>query len=198
MQEVIAMEIPKPSSKEIKKYLTKFKEQENYVLQEKSLDKLFHNTYPNNNDIDDVLIKASTLNDFYSTNIFSIFTVAKRIIDLDIDERLNKNDMELVNDIATITIKGKQKYFYSFATKYCSHHKPNDYPIYDSFVEKMMIHFNKIDRYSDFKKTDLRNYIIFKRVLLDFKEYYNLNDFTLKEIDLYLWQAGKEYFPKKY
>lgn len=192
------MEIPKPSSKEIKKYLTKFKEQENYVLQEKSLDKLFHNTYPNNNDIDDVLIKASTLNDFYSTNIFSIFTVAKRIIDLDIDERLNKNDMELVNDIATITIKGKQKYFYSFATKYCSHHKPNDYPIYDSFVEKMMIHFNKIDRYSDFKKTDLRNYIIFKRVLLDFKEYYNLNDFTLKEIDLYLWQAGKEYFPKKY
>ena len=192
------MYIPKPSSKELEKYLDKFKKQENYVLQEKSLDKLFYKTYPKNNDINDVLIKASTLNDFYSTNIFSIFTVAKRIIELNIDERLNANDMELVNDIATISIKGKQKYFYSFATKYCSHHKPNDYPIYDYFVGKMMIYFNEIDKYSDFKKADLRNYVTFKKTLLDFKEYYELNRFTLKEIDLYLWQAGKEYFPKKY
>ena len=192
------MYIPKPSSKELEKYLDKFKKHENYVLQEKSLDKLFYKTYPKNNDINDVLIKASTLNDFYSTNIFSIFTVAKRIIELNIDERLNANDMELVNDIATISIKGKQKYFYSFATKYCSHHKPNEYPIYDYFVEKMMVHFNKKDKFSNFKTADLRNYVLFKKALLDFKNYYNLNKFTLKEIDLYLWQAGKEYFPKKY
>ena len=33
--------------------------------------------YPKNSDINDILIKCSSLNDFYITNIFSIFPVAK-------------------------------------------------------------------------------------------------------------------------
>ena len=67
------IEIPTPSEKEVIKYLKKWDSLENYVLQESALDKLFFKTYPNNNDINDILIKASSLNDFYSTNIFSIF-----------------------------------------------------------------------------------------------------------------------------
>lgn len=188
----------KPSEAEVKKYLNKWDSLENYVLQESALDKLFFNTYPNNKDINDILIKAAALNDFYSTNIFSIFPVAKHILNLNIDERLKNKDTSLVNDIAKVEINGKVKNFYSFATKYCSHHYPLDYPIYDSYVEKVLILLNKRDAFSKFKKEDLKDYTKFKRVVIDFRAFYNLNQFTLKDIDRYIWQLGKEYLPRKY
>lgn len=190
--------IPNPSKKEVKKYLSKWDSLENYVLQENSLDKLFFKTYPNNTDIDDILIKASSLNDFYSTNIFSIFNVAKHIHKLNIDERLKNKDEKLVNDIATVEINGKVKNFYSFATKYCSHHDPINYPIFDSYVEKVLLFFNKKDHFYNFSKNDLKDYIKFKKVLIEFKKFYNIDNYNLKEIDKYLWQLGKDYFPNKY
>lgn len=190
--------VPIPCKTEIEKYLKKWDSLENYVLQENSLDKLFFKTYPKNDDINDILIKASTLNDFYSTNIFSIFNVAKHIYNLNIDTRLLKHDESLVNDIANVTINSKVKCFYSFATKYCSHHDPINFPIYDSFVEKTLLYFNKLDSFADFKRVDLKDYLTFKDVLIKFKEYYHLNEYNLKDIDKYLWQLGKEYFPKKY
>ena len=190
--------IPRPCKKEVIKYLKSWDSLENYVLQENSLDKLFIDTFPKNILIEDILIKASTLNDFYSTNIFSIFAVSKHILDLNIDDRLKNNDETLVNDIAKVEIKGVQKNFYSFATKYCSHHKPCDFPIYDSFVEKVLLYFNKIDKFYDFKKEDLKDYKVFKKVLIEFKKFYNIDEFNLKDIDRYIWQLGKKYFPKKY
>lgn len=192
------MEIPKPSKKEVEKYLKKWDVLENYVLQESALDKLFFYTYPNNTDINDILIKASALNDFYSTNIFSIFPVAKHILNLDIDNRLKSGDETLVDDISNITINGKTKKFYSFATKYCSHHFPIIFPIYDSYVEKVLIYFQKKDNFSKFKKEDLKNYKIFKNTLIDFKKFYDIDEYNLKDIDRYIWQLGKDYFPKKY
>lgn len=192
------IEIPTPSEKEVIKYLKKWDSLENYVLQESALDKLFFKTYPNNNDINDILIKASSLNDFYSTNIFSIFSVAKHIMNLNIDDRLKKNDATLVNDIARVKINGKEKNFYSFATKYCSHHKPVEYPIYDSYVEKILVFFNKKDSFAKFKKEDLKNYEKFKEVLIEFKKFYRIDKYNLKDIDRYIWQLGKEYFPNKY
>ncbi len=192
------MEIPKPSKTEVEKYLKKWDNLENYVLQESALDKLFFYTYPNNNGINDILIKASVLNDFYSTNIFSIFPVAKHILKLNIDNRLKNGDETLVNDIANIIINGKQKNFYSFATKYCSHHFPKIFPIYDSYVEKVLIYFQKKDRFFKFKKTDLKDYKIFKNTLINFKKFYNIDEYNLKDIDRYIWQLGKDYFPKKY
>lgn len=189
--------VPKPSKNEVIKYLNLWDSLENYVLQENSLDKLFFKTYPNNIDINDILIKTSSLNDFYSTNIFSVFSIAKHILELNIDERLKSGDETLVDDIARVTINGKKK-FYSFASKYCSHHYPTAFPIYDSYVEKVLMHFQKKDNFSNFKKNDLKNYKKFKSVLVDFKKYYDIDQYNLKDIDRYLWQLGKEYFPKNY
>ena len=195
-----AVNIPTPSKKEVIKYLEKWDAPENYVWQKKedSLKKLFSETYPNNTEIEDILIKANTLNDFYSTNIYSILSVAEHILQLNIDERLNSFDETLVNDIALIEINGKEKNFYSFATKYCSHHHPTEYPIYDVYVEKILLHFCKQDNFSKFKKDDLKNYKKFKQTLLDFKKYYDIDEYNLKDIDRYIWQLGKEYLPKKY
>lgn len=192
------IDIPRPSKKEVDRYLKKWDSLENYVLQEDSLNKLFFKTYPKNDDINDILIKASSLNDFYSTNIFSIFPVAKHILKLDIDARLEKGDTTLVNDIAKLKINGVDKNFYSFATKYCSHHFPEVFPIYDSFVEKCLMYFYKKDKFCNFKKEDLKDYTKFKNILVCFKRYYGIDDYNLKDIDRYLWQLGKDYFPKKY
>lgn len=192
------MKLPTPTKNEVEKYLIRWDSLENYVLQERSLDKLFFKTYPSNDNIDDILIKCSSLNDFYSTNIFSIFSVAKHILSLKIDDRLRSGDASLVNDIARVKINGKEKNFYSFATKYCSHHYPKIFPIYDSFVEKVLLYYRKQDNFMPFKKDDLKNYEKFRDILLGFKKYYNIDEYNLKDVDRYLWQLGKEYFPKNY
>jgi len=191
--------IPTPNKQIIEKYLTKWDNlEDHYIWQESSLDKLFHNDYKYNTDLNEILIKCSCLNDFYSTNIFLIYPVAKNIFDLKIDKRLQNGDPTLVNDIAKVNISGKDKFFYSFASKYCSHHNALDFPIYDYFVDKMLWYFQKLDTFSNFKKDDLKDYIIFKKVLKDFKKFYDIDEFNLRDIDKYLWIAGKEYFPKKY
>lgn len=192
------MRIIRPSNTIVNDYLKKWDLLENYVLQERSLRKLFSQTYPLNTEMDDVLIKVCSLNDFYSTHIFSPFTIAKHIVSLNIDDRLKNNDLQLVNDIAKVKVKSKkERNFYSFATKYCSHHEPNVYPIYDSFVEKLLMHFKRKDKFSNFKKGELKHYPSYKRILLEFTTYYQLDKYSLKEIDKYLWQAGKYYFPRK-
>lgn len=193
------IEIPRPNKKIIKEYLIKWDNlEDHYIWQESSLDKLFHETYKYNKDLNEILIKCSCLNDFYSTNIFLIYPVAKNIYDLNIDERLNLGDASLVNDIAHVTINGVEKTFYSFASKYCSHHNSISFPIYDYFVDKMLWYFQKKDKFSKFSKEDLKDYVKFKNVLMDFKKYYDIDEYNLRDIDKYLWIAGKEYFPKKY
>lgn len=190
--------IPVPCNQEVQKYLDLWNSLENYVLQERSLNKLFIKAFPNNTKIEEVLIKASTLNDFYSTNIFSIYPVAKHIINLNIDERLKNGDVTLVPDIANIEINSKKKFFYSFATKYCSHHNPDAFPIYDAYVDKVLMHFKKKDRFDNFIQSDLRDYPTYNIILLKFAEFYGITSYSIKDLDRYLWQLGKEYFPKKY
>jgi len=191
--------IPTPSQKEVKKYLKLWDSLENYTSQEISLKKLFTKTYPLNNDLDDVLIKVCSLNDFYSTNIFSPFDVARHIVAMNIDEYISRDDLKIVNRIAKVRMNGgKLRNFYSFATKYCSHHKPTIYPIYDSYVEKILLYFKRKDDFFSFKKDDLKIYVSYKNTLIKFRQYYGLDSFNLKEIDQYLWQVGKQYYPKKY
>jgi len=191
--------VPTPCKEQVEKYLMKWENLPNYVMQENSLNKLFFELAPYNKCIEDILIKCSTLNDFYSTNIFSIYPIAEHILELNIDNRLDNADSALVHDIAHVNISGHNKYFYSFASKYCSHHRPLDYPIYDNYVVKILKHFKKIDCFSKFTMDDLKNdYSFFKNVLLDFRKFYNIEEYNLKDLDRYLWQLGKEYYPNKY
>ena len=191
------IKIQYPSSKEIEYYMRKWDSQENYVHQEKALDKLFFKLCPENKDINDVLLKTVALNDFYSTQIFSVYTVANHIITTsNIDKRIKDGDETLVEEIQTVTINGKEKNFYSFATKYCSHHNPSAFPIYDSYVSDMLYFFSKRDNFFKFTKVSLRNYRIFKKTISSFMNFYSLNQYSVKDIDKYLWQIGKENFAK--
>lgn len=193
-----SIELPRPSVTEVARYLKQWSTLENYHLQENALDKLFFTLCPKNNDISDILVKVSALNEFYSTNIFSVYQVAKHILSVNIDERLKLGDITLISDIQYVTINGEGRNFYSFATKYCSHHNPIDFPIFDRYVEKVLKYFRDKDGFALFSNNDLKDYIKFKSALLKFRDFYGLEAYNLKEIDKYLWQLGKEYFPIRY
>ena len=60
----IDSKVPTPCISEIERYLKQWDELENYHLQEDALNRLFFELCPTNNDITDVLLKCSTLNDF--------------------------------------------------------------------------------------------------------------------------------------
>ena len=62
----------------------------------------------------------------------------------------------------------------------------------------MLRHFRNIDRFFCFDNDDLKDYKKFKNILLEFRKFYKLDKYTLKELDKYLWQVGKKYYPKKY
>lgn len=193
------LEIPLPSDSEVDRYLCAWNNLSGYRQQESALNKLFFDLAPMNNTIEDILVKAATLNDFYSTNIFSIFPVAQHILSLNIDSRLHTNDLSLVSDISHVRFpNGKEKTFYSFATKYCSHHKPEVFPIYDDYINKILRYYRDTDGFSTFTNDQLLDYTAFAAILRDFQNYYGLGNYSLKQIDRYLWQLGKEKFPKKY
>ena len=190
--------VPFPSSSEVDFWLKKWNSLEDYTIQEDAINDLFNGLYKSNKNIKSIMIKCSVLNDFYSTNIFKIYPVACHILELNIDDRLKTGDLTIVNEIANNTISGKNKNFYSFASKYCSHHDQDVYPIYDSYVDQMLRYFRNTDKFYKFRNDDLKNYVKFKDILLRFKDFYKLENYSLKDIDKYLWQAGKRYFPKKY
>ena len=190
--------LPKPSEAIVEKYLSNWESLEDYSAQESAIDRLFLGEFNSNDNLEHILIKCSVLNDFYSTNIFKIYPVAKHILSLNIDERLKAGDPTLVDEIARVSFNGEDKFFYSFASKYCSHHNPLEYPIYDSYVRKVLNYYKKIDGFFYFGEEDLKNYPKFKEILIHFRDFYKLNKYNLKELDKYLWQFGKEHFPNKY
>ena len=183
-----------PSVKDAEWFINYWNELPSYYNHEKSLNKLFLELCPHNFKIEDILIKCSALNDFYSTNIYDIFAVAQHILSLEIDVRLDKGDKSLIKDIAQVEINGKDHFFYSFATKYCSHHQPLEYAIYDSYVEKVLLSLNKREQFANFQKEELKDYEIYMRVIRAFQQRYGLMEYNIKKLDKYLWQLGKWYF----
>ena len=191
-------DVPSPTPQEVIAYQLSWDAMDDYREQEHALNRLFFTLAPGNKDLADVLLKVTTLNQFYSTNIFSIYPVAKHIQSLQIDDRLAAGDCTLVDDIQVVRLKEKTKHFYSFASKYCSHHNPEAFPIYDSYVDEVLRYFRDVDSFTTFRTSELKDYSRFKEILLMFRSFYGLEQFTLKEIDKYIWQLGKKYFPKTY
>jgi len=188
------LQIKKPSVESVNECLRKWSTLEKYKLQEECLNLLFRELCPRNDEITSVLLKVSALNDFYSTNIFDTHTVAKHIVAKVASERIVEGDTTLVNELALIEVGGKRRNFYSFATKYCNHHNPEAFPIYDRYVDKMLKHFRRVDSFSEFCPEDLKSYVSFVNIIRTFRSSYTLDQFSLREIDICLWIAGKEAF----
>lgn len=197
--------ITRPCPAEVEKSLREWEVQEDYKAREDALDRLFNDYAPKNEDLEDILIKVSALNDFYSTNIYSVYPVAKHIKKIqNLDKRLAEGDSSIVDKLKKVSFKGKEWKFYSFASKYCSHHNPYSFPIYDAYVEKMLVYFKDLKdingkSFATFTSKEIKDsYTKFTEVIIQFRDAYGLKNYTLKQIDRYLWITGKKYFPKKY
>ncbi|MFA7275881.1 MAG: hypothetical protein WC043_03660 [Pseudobdellovibrionaceae bacterium] len=188
---------PNPTPKEIKNYVKKWEkspEMRKYKLQEEILDFIFKNACRSNECWDSIFLKVSTLNKFYSTNIINTRAVADHVHSIkEFGFRVRKGDLNLVDDLSKVPgIEGRA--FRSFASKYCSRYNPEKFPIYDNLVRGMLISYQKKDNFhsAPFKGDDLKDYKFFCEVIRQFRKFYGLEKYTLKEIDRFLWQLGKE------
>src|SRR3954468_22899759 len=95
---------------------------------------------PTNDRCDEVLPKVVTLNTLYSAGLrfIELHPMARHICRVGIDGRLEEGDLGLVRDIANPLEGESFRISYSFATKYCSFHRPVMFPIYDQYVDRLL------------------------------------------------------------
>ncbi|MGD0815511.1 MAG: hypothetical protein ABSA83_18075 [Verrucomicrobiota bacterium] len=190
------MNIPTPCPEIVRDFVQKFGQNENYASGDKALSYLLKQC-PANTLLEHVLLKVIAINQLYNTHVLDPYSVARQIVELDVDQRLASSDYTLVADMTPMKVgeKGlKPRHLYSFSTKYCHFHAPERFPIYDSYVGKMLLHFRGINRFDNFKPEELKNYPRFVGLLANFKASFNLDAFSHKELDIYMWLGGKQYF----
>lgn len=171
----------------VKEYLNEWQtyRKEKMYKQEEALNFLFQ-TYKQNDNLQQVLLKVACLNDFYSTNIWDTFTIAKTICTMNIDDELLAGNLNLIRDISSaLKTNGHKRNEYSFLTKYCSFHNPEKFPIFDSRNEAML-KFYKDEFWKDSfdPKGDYKNY---KNMIDEYRKTFGLEDFSYKEIDRFNW-----------
>jgi len=111
----------------LKKYLDLYSNQEMYFTNDtRNLE--FFKDNPSNTKIEDIIQKLSVMNDLEVNNLVAQEVIAKHILELNIDQRLAKNDLSVVSDIAWFTLNGKEETLLHFASVYCNLHKPDVFP----------------------------------------------------------------------
>ena len=180
----------KPSMKDAEWFINNWRTIGKFSAPVVVMHRLCQVTYPYNNNLEEVLLKCAAINSFSSTHVYDLYKMAEHIVGKQIDEKLKNGDFSLINTIAKIEISGREHNFYSFATKYCHYHNPENYPIYDNYVAKVLCSFPKDFRV--IKEKELREYDKFVGVLKDFKQHYGLN-LSFVELDKYLWRLGRWY-----
>lgn len=186
------LELPVPTPSLVRSHVEQFDQAE--AVTERVLRKVF-SLFPTNDSIDDMFLKVVVLNDLYRTGILAKYRVAEHILRASVDPLISTGDVDAVERITPVRIGTKIRRNYSFATKYCAWHNSNEYPIYDTFVDQMLWLYKKWDNFTDFQHQELLIYREFKRVMLAFREFYNLSEFSLKDLDKFLWRAGQKHFP---
>jgi hypothetical protein len=124
--------------------------------------------------------------------------MAHHIHSLNIDPDLATGSTEIVDKIAAASFSGKKRNVFSFASKYCSWHDQQNYPLYDGFVEQLLLAYRAKDKFARFRNSDLRRYTNYKRIVDGFRGHYTLGKFSFKELDKFLWLYGKTLYPKNY
>ena len=202
-------------------------------VRENALEEVFQNIFSIKNfdenlskrkELTQTLIKVTLLNNYYSTRIKDddLVAIARQIVNLGAHSRLNKSkkaeepDCDLVNQIAYYRkdIKSGDKKIntaYSFATKYCSWHCHEWYPIADSYAKGFLYHLNEaLKNNKQYKEKQFISYpdngdtskTAAAKILNDYNKYVELyelfkDSFDLKEsdtkkIDEYIWRYTKK------
>lgn len=146
--------------------------------------------FPRNSEASHVLLKVIALDRLYSTRIkyVDLMPLARHIARRNIDQQLDQGAPEAVDLIWSCpeTIN-----YYSFATKFCSWHNPKSYPMHDHYVDECLWAYRKQDRFHDFQRQDMYDYAKFVGIVAAFQSHYNLESFSFRELDKFLWSTGQ-------
>lgn len=194
-----------PSLAYIKKKIDSYEDDERWIRQYKIIINLF-NKYPYNteSDFDTVAQKVSLLNDYYGTHIQDTYGFAKHIISdvQDFDEKIRMDDPEEKDSLINRLGSFQGRHMYSFATKFCHFHNSENFPIYDSNVEKALKCYRKYG-ILNFKNDELKNYRDFREIINKFRilrvqelseneKKNGLEWLSYKITDQFLWNLGKD------
>ena len=163
------IDITTPDYDFIKAQSEDFSKNETYSIKDKVLKEYF-SKHKDNSDINTVLKKVTLINSFYNTFIQNdeLVMVAQHIVkindlfsktDKSLATRIEEGDKDIVNYIAYYGDTKKLPHnIYSFASKYCSFHKLEKYPIVDSYAKGMIYFINKADKYcSSYVNTSMKS-----------------------------------------
>jgi hypothetical protein len=192
----MSVELEKPTVEAVKAAVKTFDEK--YRVFEDALTGLLEH-YPNNTKTADVLLKVLTVNDLYSTQIplFSdriptVYEVVDHIVERKIDSDLDSGSTGLIYDIARTEIHNKIHFNYSFATKYCSWHRQDLFPIYDSRVDEYLWYAQNQGWIDPFKREELKIYKRLKDAITELQDKCGLGEFNFKQFDKFLYYEGEK------
>lgn len=183
------------------------------------------NEYKKNSNINEVLIKVTTLNSLYGAGLrnskdencdkkktIDVVTMASHIVSMNkkIDELLYSKDENESFKAYKIIESGfdtnEYKKCYVFASKYCSWHNNDVFPIMDSRVKKELYKFI-ISKNNEFNGDESKGrnigssgfyeYELFRSTCIEFRNHVNnfINppkEYTLKDLDKFLWVYGEK------
>ena len=175
---------------EIDSKIRQFNADAETALTESTLNTLL-TTYPNNEKVQDVLLKVITINTLYHARVLDIDLqlIAAHLARSKLDTRLNQGDPTVVSTI--YECPGARHHYFSFATKYCSWHNPEAYSIYDGNVWQTLAAYRKQGMFA-FKTSEWSTYEGFLAVVKRFRSSFQLDNHSLKPIDKFLWWVGYE------
>jgi hypothetical protein len=183
--------LPRPTIELVNEECAKFDEENR--LEEEALKKL-RRFCPSNTDDADAFLKTVILDQLYKTRIdyIDINAVVQNVVTLArnsrLDEMMCRGDYEAVELI--YNYPGHRKLYYSFATKFCSWHNPDAYPIYDGNVDECLWGYRKQDAFDHFNRKSLGDYRKFIDALNSFRGFYGLTSIHFKNLDKFLFRLG--------
>jgi hypothetical protein len=187
--------LPKPTPTLIAKHMRAYNAEPTGGLPDEAVAAVFR-SFPRNDHAGHVLAKVAVLNSLYFTNILAVRDVALSIVEACVDPMLDDGSPEVLPVLAEHLIRGRVRNNFSFATKYAHWHRPDAYPIYDSFVKQQLLAYRRQDHFAAFRPAELRT-PRFLPIYDEFRRFYGLEGCTLREIDKWLWRQGRGLPPGK-
>ena len=189
---LLDIQLATPTFELIDMYASQFDNDQNYTMPDQHLRELFE-TFPENTTLSQIVWKVCAIDSLCSTQFGRVGNVAplrmaRHILGKNVDRGLQSGDSQVVHEIET----GLNRKDYSFATKYCSWHRPDEYPIYDDNVGKILWKYQQQDQFGNFCKNELRIFHRYKSIHQSFKTHYNLNTCPPRMLDKFLLLYGKE------
>lgn len=145
-------------------------------------------------------VKAAIIDYAYSTRVKHMDDLVLNITNIkNFDSLVNKGEPNLINNMKKVALNNDEEINYlSFSSKYCHIYNPKEYPIYDSYVERVLRTYQKQFHFFDeserkITKESLKDYVFYKEVVDAFiSKYKSIGIDNYEKFDRYLWTIGKE------